>query len=236
VLSSWWTTRGEGGALRNAPCDRIDDGSDLIEIVGMAVYTTTFAATDAELDAAFPGWRTARATPVKKKGLHPLTKAPIEFDDWEPDDAGEVIAEEPTPLPMISGVGGDYAAYFVGRLPAGVRRLPYFAAKGFLSYNAEQLLRALDPRPLDEFRPAKFPPKALRSNAVLEIWPVESVQVLSAIAPESVSERSEQIAADEEFAEEGWTADSVRFILAGLLDVAKAAANGGRRLYLLTEV
>jgi len=225
------------GACSSQSCNgALDWPWCIVRQLGMAIYTTVFAATSAELHAAFPGWRTPLASPVRRKGVHPFTKEPITYDSWEPEDDVPAVTSDVTfPAPSVVVMSGDYSAYLEGRLPAGVARLPHLAAKSVLSPHVDALLAAVAGQAMTALRPGLFPPRSSGSDACLDLWPAESVPLLAGIGEAAKPALRKRIAEAEWFADEEWALSDVTWLLDGLIRVAKAAAPAGRSLFLLTE-
>jgi len=53
----------------------------------MAIYTTYFVGTEAEIAAALPESRPRLLAPVRAKRMNPFTKQEVEYTSWDPADA-----------------------------------------------------------------------------------------------------------------------------------------------------
>lgn len=76
----------------------------------MGVLTDFFRATPEELRAAFTGWKEPLQTPVRRSGVNPFTKKPIEIVSWDPAPEREVHERGPVgpPSPSIDLKGLDF--------------------------------------------------------------------------------------------------------------------------------
>jgi hypothetical protein len=185
----------------------------------MAVYTTFFAATDAELKAAFTGWLAPLPTPVKRTRMHPVTKKAMTYDSWEPDDASKAPASPPNRV-LVSGEG-DHAGFAHTRLPMGVQALPHLAAKSVLPPHVEQLLGILAGRTEERLRPALFPPGGSATGTTLDVLPDWGVEAVAMASNADLPRFAETMASsDGWFADEGWPADACADLLHGLRRIA----------------
>jgi hypothetical protein len=205
----------------------------------MAVYTTFFAATASELEAAFPGWKKPLPAPVKRTTINPFTRTPQTYDSWEPDEVLIQPSAAPStpPAPRVVAMQGDYQSYLRQRLPAGLHGLPLFPAKGVLSPHVEQLLAAVAGRAEEHLKPALFPLGGSRATGktldVLPAWGAEALAGLDHTASSGIGDRL--ATAEGWFADDGWGAADCARLIGDLRDIALKARETRRSVYLLTE-
>jgi hypothetical protein len=201
----------------------------------MAVYTTFFAATAIELEAAFSGWMKPLSKPVKKTSINPFTKQPVTYDSWEPEEASRPAP--PAARPVVVAMRGDYQAYLRNRLPSGLQALPNLAAKGVLSTHVEQLLAVVAKRAEEPLLPALFPPGgSAATGKTLDVLPGWGVEAIASLRTDALPVQGEALATAEGwFADEGWAAKDCTGLLGELRDLAARAFGERRALYLLTE-
>jgi hypothetical protein len=201
----------------------------------MAVYTTFFAATAIELEAAFGGWMKPLSKPVKRTSINPFTKQPVTYDSWEPEEAS--APAPPVARPVVVAMRGDYQTYLRSRLPSGLQALPKLAVKGVLSTHVEQLLALVAKRAEERLLPALFPPGgSAATGKTLDVLPGWGVEALASLRTDALSPLGEALATAEGwFADEGWTEKDCTGLLGELRDLAVKAVGERRTLYLLTE-
>jgi hypothetical protein len=76
-----------------------------------------FRATEAELRAAYPGWKLPLADPNRRQGTNPFTKQPVEILSWDPNP-DEVVEERgpsrpPGPSIDCKGLGPTSVASLI---------------------------------------------------------------------------------------------------------------------------
>jgi hypothetical protein len=83
----------------------------------MGVLTDFFRATEVELRAHYPGWKVPLAQPLRKPGINPFSKKPIEVLSWDPSPDKPVTASGPSrpPSPSIDlkGLGHTSVASLI---------------------------------------------------------------------------------------------------------------------------
>jgi hypothetical protein len=166
----------------------------------MAVYTTFFAATVSELEAAFPAWKKPLPKPVKRTTVNPFTKKPHTCDSWEHE---EVLGQQvPAAKPRVIAMRGDYQDYLRQRLPARLERLPMLPANGVLSPHVEQILAVVANR-AESLMPALFPPGgSTATGKTLDVLPTWGVEALASLDPTALIAIGDKLATSE-----GWFAD-----------------------------
>jgi hypothetical protein len=200
----------------------------------MAVYTTFFAATDAELKAAFTGWHIPLSKPVTR--TRTVAKRLVTYDSWEPDEVLSAILPPSPANPVLVTGKGDYEAYLHTRLPSAVQALPHLATKGVLSPHVEQLLVVVAGTSEERLRPALFPPGGSATGTTLDVLPDLGVAAL-AVAGDPALQRAAGAMATSEgwFADDCWPADACADLLRELRRIALGARHRSGAVYLLTQ-
>lgn len=121
----------------------------------MAVYTTLFSATAAELEERFPHVADPLATPRMVTRTNPFTKSVVQIESFEPEfgaprhQSSLFSADERPALRPAQFQDDDYGRYLRTRVPPRLRSLPHIGTKNIMFYEAEELLG------LSEGKPAK---------------------------------------------------------------------------------
>lgn len=122
---------------------------------------TLFVATDADLDACFPGWRPPLAEPRLDERVNPFTGEPLAFRTWDPGRSpaagapGSIRgARRRKPVVPILPPEGDSARWLEEEdTPALLRTFPHFALWAVSVRPLSELLGVLDlPSPAPEGR------------------------------------------------------------------------------------
>ena len=129
----------------------------------MAIYTTLFTATDAELTEFFPGWQVPLSAPQKVMGINPFNGQELAVSSWCPKSTIP-NDEQPTPyvnrgrqiLPPALPIDGDWQEYqrwWEENAPPLLRTLPHVALKGITEFELQELGVSLVG---DQVPPARF--------------------------------------------------------------------------------
>ncbi len=124
----------------------------LREAMGLEIRLTLFAATDADLDSCFPGWRLPLPEPRVVEQINPFTREPMIFRTWDlgrPPEAGPPrtirVAYRRRAIMPILPPEGDEAHWLEEKdTPALLRTLPHFAMWGVSLRTKSELLGVLD--------------------------------------------------------------------------------------------
>lgn len=130
----------------------------------MAIYSTFFACEAGAIGGVLPEWKAPLAVAAPRAVRDPFTgKSKTVMSDepqWdEPEKAGwmgralsalglrQPALAAPPAMTVVSVPAGDYDGYLESRLPAGVRALPHYCAKGITALEMEALGTALGVSP-----------------------------------------------------------------------------------------
>jgi len=203
----------------------------------MAIYTTYFVGTHAQIASAIPASRPPLASPVRATRMNPFTKQEVEYLSWDPADAPGAAVEQTPPLDgatiprrSVIVIEGDYMQYLEERLPAGVRALPHFAWKSMDSIVLGTLAELLGLYPDQDAFDRAHPNLRFLDDAALNEVPRSLVDAVAAL--EDCREVAERWVEDETL--EGSSADDVLPFLEALRALSKQCPND-RKMALLTE-
>jgi hypothetical protein len=203
----------------------------------MAIYTTLFLCTHAELPGGFPGWKMPLEQAVRREVRNPFTGQTIVVESNEPDWPEETGDAAPQDYQVVA-IKGDYQDYLEGRLPPFVRSCLHWATKGLTELELgpllavvgieESLQHAIYCRPsqgttVQQFPRTFFPQlQSLDLNDVAKNW----------AAAMSTREHTHNVSGVK--LNDGWRASDAHGILHEMATLALKATNG-QRLYLLVE-
>ncbi|MCA9596086.1 MAG: hypothetical protein KC776_22380 [Myxococcales bacterium] len=218
----------------------------------MAVYTTFFAAADAELDAAFPEWTRPLEVPIERLVRNPFTGELVSAKRWtvEPDE------ESPPPPPPETGflawlrrllgggpparfgvtvVKGDYATFLEERAHPFVVSKPHWCTKGLLSLELAGLQKVLTMAEVDFItymeKPALVAPRDMAAG--LDLVPAELVDALCALPREECPRVAAELLEEKEW--QGPALDVVEGTVARLRQIARQSKKAAANLYLMSE-
>jgi hypothetical protein len=203
----------------------------------VAIYSTFFVAAPETLLSGFPGWKLPLDTPVKREftdffgGRRIIeTRAPL-WEDVEADEEG-------LPEYRVVAIQGNYEDYLEERLPAFVREVPHFCAKGLTEVEIDPLGKLTDGQPaLEE---GLFAPPS-RGASLLAVRPAVVDEILNSQVKLAQTWAAHMSTPDYTHSADGsrrlnddWSLNDALGILAPLRDLARKAG-AGERLYLLVE-
>ena len=207
----------------------------------MAIYSTFFLCTPAELPAGFPGWQPPLDQPIVRQVENPFTGETMTIESREPEwgDFGE---EEAELVFQVVEIEGSYEDYLEQRLPSFVRDQSHWAAKNLTSIEMDPLVELVGLEVCLEH--TLYAPPSL--GASLQEFPVEFLPSLRELEDSQIEElavRWAEALSSEEYThsvsgeqiEEGWTTDEAGSVLGRIFMLALAAAADEQRLYLLVE-
>jgi hypothetical protein len=116
----------------------------------MAIYSTFFSCSHAELLEGFPDWRPPLAVPRKREMRNPFTKRISIVETYEPEWPEEKAPVETSFARRVIAVSGNYADYLEGRLPPFVQERPHWCAKGLTEGELGPLGELCGPKPVVE--------------------------------------------------------------------------------------
>ncbi len=151
----------------------------------MAVYTTLFVASDAELSELFPGWRAPKARPARVKRKNPFTGENATVELWDPGRKAKA-ALGPTLFEthgrkLVDPVlppEDDYQSLLEDNAPALLRTLPHSAMKGVTEVELIALAEALGAGPSPPARFVDCP----EDEGLIAALPAAAVGPLAALA------------------------------------------------------
>jgi hypothetical protein len=119
----------------------------------MAIFTTLFAATLAELEDRFPNVGDPLPAPRVVTRTNPFTKLPLDVEVYEPEfgpprHERSLHAEDDVPPKSPVHLQADkYGQYLYSLVPQRLRSLPHMGAKNVFFSDAENLLQLGNTRP-----------------------------------------------------------------------------------------
>jgi hypothetical protein len=157
----------------------------------MAIYTTLFVATDAELTVLFPGWRAPRKKPVVAERTNPFTGEPVRCLTWDPGRKPEsgsgpslFVRHRQKAVPPVLAPEDDYQSWLEASAPALLRTLPHSAMKGVTGFDLLMLAQSLLNQ---ELPPARFV-DCRQDEGMVETLPAAAVQPLANLAEDRLAE------------------------------------------------
>jgi hypothetical protein len=183
----------------------------------MSFFAVIFAATDPELERAFPGWRRPLAHPVKVTFVNPFTKALRTVDSWNPAHVGRTT-------PWTVGEKEDW-------LPFKLGKLPQVAMKNLFDDQIDSIFEILageqQPKPEVALYGGGEMVKALSPTAI---------PLLASLTDADLPRQGKVLSDDGDFfLNHGWTEKICARVLGELRALAKNAQTTGRALYLCSE-
>jgi hypothetical protein len=106
----------------------------------MAIYSTLFLCTPAELKDGFPGWRPPLDQSVVRLMENPFTGESVTIESRDPfgDEVDDEDSEHEFQVPEIEG---SYEDYLEQRLPSFVRDQSHWAAKDLTALELDRSLK-----------------------------------------------------------------------------------------------
>ena len=199
----------------------------------MAIYSTLFVATDADLDKFFPGWRAPLPRPVRAETRNPFTGEPLVYEQWDPGFQGKAPRRPSLlerhgrkvlePLVAPEGEDEDYQVWLEDGAPELLRTFPHVAAKGVTGVELSAVAEVLVGRTVP---PARFVdcPDGEGSAAALA---AEAVPLLAGLGDKQLRPTAKKwrTALGDEFAPA--VADLEDYLRTFRALAAEAAARGG---------
>lgn len=155
----------------------------------MGTYHTFFAATEADLDRLFPGWKPAQPEQATVEIVNPFTKQRQPSRQWVPVEPPRPLGKPNlyegawgAPLPSLlepSGEWADYERALEEAAAPGLRALPHFRGKNLtLLYSFESLTTALTGA-TGPIQPARIGAPADDDMPVVERLPADALAKLA---------------------------------------------------------
>jgi len=119
----------------------------------MAVYTTLFSATAAELEKRFPNVADPLSTPRTVTSTNPFTKSPIQVEVWEPEFGSQhhqtslFSADDIPAIRPAHFQDNEYGRYLASLVPHRLRSIPHIGTKNVMFLDAEEVLGLSDSKP-----------------------------------------------------------------------------------------
>lgn len=208
----------------------------------MAIFTTLFAANEAELSQLFPHWFVPRAEPRTKRGLNPFTGKEVDVFMWLADDVAEAalttteppLARQPIApkgaksIPPAVTPENEYDADLENNVaPLGLRTVPHVVIKGYIVLAPlAKLLGATGPA-----RPARVS----GTGTAIECMPDEQTKKLAETPETELASIANVWARNDDTAELANTTTAV-WVLKRTHVLAKIAAESDRRLCVFVQV
>jgi hypothetical protein len=208
----------------------------------MALYTTLFAATEAELSAMFPGWLVPRATPLERESTNPFSGETMSFLSWLPDSAAGLEGlEDMTPQaiagaraisPVLEPAGARAAEHrqLEVRAPPALRALPHASLVDVYGPHLDALAAALEVPATG--RPARVAPDATQ----LDSLPDEAVTRLAACDEQRLPGLVKAWAFTEGLFEGADPTGDALWALRAVHALARLSAGHGRRVCVFVEL
>jgi hypothetical protein len=185
----------------------------------MAIYTTIFAATEADLRELFPGWSSPLAEPLLEQQINPFTKQPMMVKSWVPrasTDPGRAVdlsqlyeSAAPILAPVVPPEGefSGYAITLEERAPRALRALPHASFKNVLGTHLLAIACAVGVE--SDGQPARVGPDGTQ----LDCLPRAAVSALAGLAEGELPNLAERLV-DEGFDDVGGADDVLRILRA----------------------
>jgi hypothetical protein len=207
----------------------------------MAFMSYIFAATESDLDAAFPGWRRPLAVPVQHTFVNPFTKKVVTGyttdpadvdpsipkvvpgDEIDPDDDVEDEDFDDDEDAEVEEV--DEATLRDAGLPMGFRKLQRVHLRDWFKWDTEEVLDIIAGGPKPKLTVVRF-----GTRHMIEAFPPEVVTVLAALTKRDLSALGTTLSDDSFFPSRGWSAETCARLLGELAAVATLAERPGYQL------
>jgi hypothetical protein len=157
----------------------------------MAIYTTLFVATDAELTDFFPGWRVPRKKPVLEERTNPFTGELVRCVTWDPGRKPDSASgsslfsrHRRKTIPPVLPPEDDYQRGLEENAPALLRTFPHVAMKGITGFELLMLAQSLLN---EELPPARFV-DCREDEGMVEALPAAAAQPLASLADDRLAE------------------------------------------------
>jgi hypothetical protein len=222
----------------------------------MAFMTYIFAATEAELDVAFPGWRRPLPEPVPYTFVNPYTKKIVTGTTTDPANIDPSIpkvvpGEEAHDVEEEDDDDEDHSVDVVNWVPPRFRNLALVQIKDLFMWDIDAIVEIsagrLAPRPGqshkghnflsigDDDPAAQTRPIRYGTRHTIYAFPTAATALFASLATKDLPALGTSMSDGSFFSSRGWSAKMCAGVLGELRAVALEAQRPGRHLCIFME-